>query len=99
MWSNSGTAIWHSYLLCHPDDIKSVLLDNNQNFRKGMIYEYLKPVCVGSEFVLMEAVLALATIAREYRLRPVPGQEIEPEALITLRPRGGLPMYIEPRGE
>ena len=56
-------------------------------------------MCVGSEFVLMEAVLALATIAREYRLRPVPGQEIEPEALITLRPRGGLPMYIEPRGE
>ena len=38
------TAIWYSYLLCNPDDIKWVLLDNNQNYRKGMIYEYLKPV-------------------------------------------------------
>ena len=56
-------------------------------------------MCIGNEFALMEGVLALATIAREYRLRPVPGQKVEPEALITLRPRGGLPMYVEQRNK
>ena len=36
--------MWNSYLLSHPDDIKRVLQDNNQNYRKGLIYQYLKPV-------------------------------------------------------
>jgi cytochrome P450 len=56
-------------------------------------------MCIGSEFALMEGVLALATIAGQYRLRPVPNHKVEPEPLITLRPKGGLPMYIEPRGK
>ena len=54
-------------------------------------------MCIGSEFALMEGVLALATIAREYRVRPVLGHRVEPEALITLRPRGGLPILVERR--
>jgi len=36
--------IWHSYLLSHPDDVRHVLQDNNQNYHKGFTYEYLKPV-------------------------------------------------------
>ncbi len=36
--------MWNSYLLSNPDDIKRVLQDNNQNYRKGLIYRYLKPV-------------------------------------------------------
>ena len=54
-------------------------------------------MCIGSEFAVMEGVLALATVAREYRLRALPGHKVEPEALITLRPRGGLPMFVERR--
>ena len=42
----------------------------------------------------MEAQLVLATIAQRYRLRLVPGHRVEPQALLTLRPRGGLPMML-----
>ena len=54
-------------------------------------------ICIGSEFALMEGVLTLAAVACEYRLLAVPGHDVEPEALITLRPRGGLPMFVERR--
>jgi cytochrome P450 len=54
-------------------------------------------MCIGSEFAMMEGVIALATIAQEFRLRPVPGHRVELEPLITLRPRGGLPMLLERR--
>ena len=36
--------IWYAYLVSHPDDIKHILQDNNQNYRKGFSYEVLKPV-------------------------------------------------------
>jgi len=47
--------------------------------------------CIGSEFALTEATLVVATIARRYRLELV-ARRIVPKPLITLRPRGGLPM-------
>lgn len=53
--------------------------------------------CIGNNFALMEAQIALATIAQRYRARPLPGRRVEPEPLITLRPRGGLPMLLERR--
>ncbi|HEX6796493.1 MAG TPA: cytochrome P450 [Ktedonobacterales bacterium] len=53
--------------------------------------------CIGNGFALMEAQIALATIAQRYRLRALPGRAIEPEPLITLRPHGGLPMLLERR--
>jgi cytochrome P450 len=54
-------------------------------------------LCIGSNFAMQEAQLLLATIARQYRLELVPGHNVVPEPLITLRPRGGLPMWIRPR--
>jgi cytochrome P450 len=54
-------------------------------------------ICIGSAFALMETRLVLATIAARWRLRLQPGARIEPEALITLAPRGGLPMISERR--
>jgi cytochrome P450 len=48
--------------------------------------------CIGSEFALTEATLVVATIMRRYRLELLPGRTIVPQPLITLRPRGGLPM-------
>jgi cytochrome P450 len=52
-------------------------------------------VCIGMGFALQEAVLILATVAQRYRLGLAPGQEVEPIGLITLRPKGGLPMSLE----
>jgi cytochrome P450 len=46
-------------------------------------------VCVGEQFAWMEGVLVLATILRRWRLRPAQPQPAL-DALITLRPRGGL---------
>lgn len=51
-------------------------------------------LCIGSNFAMMEAQLILATIAQRYRLRLVPGHQVEPQALLTLRPRHGLPMTL-----
>lgn len=53
--------------------------------------------CIGERFAWMEAVLLIATIAQEWRLRPVPGHAIELEPLASLRPRHGLPMRLERR--
>ncbi|WP_052341429.1 cytochrome P450 [Salinarimonas rosea] len=52
-------------------------------------------VCIGGRFSMMEAVLILVTIARRFRLAPVPGRETVPFPSITLRPKGGV--WVEPR--
>ncbi|QRG68483.1 cytochrome P450 [Brevibacillus choshinensis] len=56
-------------------------------------------VCIGNNFALMEAALLLATIAQRYRMRLAQAnQVVEPEPLVTLRPKNGLPMRLEKRG-
>jgi cytochrome P450 len=54
-------------------------------------------LCIGNHFAMMEAQLVLATIAQRYRLRMVPDHQVEPQALLTLRPRYGLPMTLVER--
>ncbi len=56
-----------------------------------------KRTCLGDKFAMLEAQLVLATVAQRYRLRLVPGQNPQPEAVGTLRPAGGMPMTLEPR--
>jgi enediyne biosynthesis protein E7 len=51
-------------------------------------------VCIGNQFALTEAQLILATILPRYQFRLLPGADVIPEPLITLRPRGGLLMTI-----
>jgi cytochrome P450 len=54
-------------------------------------------MCVGEPFAWMEGILLLATIARGWRLRLVPGHPVQARAVVTLRPRNGLPMVAERR--
>ncbi|MBI2069737.1 MAG: cytochrome P450 [Elusimicrobia bacterium] len=54
-------------------------------------------LCIGKDFAMMEAPLLLAAIAQRYCLDLVPGHPVEPEPLITLRPRYGLKMTLRPR--
>jgi cytochrome P450 len=54
-------------------------------------------ICIGAAFALAEATLILATIAQRYRLHLKPGFPVEPQGLITLRPRYGLRMLLERR--
>jgi enediyne biosynthesis protein E7 len=56
-------------------------------------------VCIGRAFALTEAALVLATILPRLDLAHVPGSPpVEPEALVTLRPRDGLVMRVQRRG-
>ena len=54
--------------------------------------------CIGESFAWMEGVLVLATLAQKWKLRLVPGQRVEPDPLITLRPKYGMRMLVEARG-
>lgn len=54
-------------------------------------------ICIGEQFAWTEALLVLATLAPRWRLALAPGARVEPEPIITLRPRGGLPMTLHPR--
>jgi cytochrome P450 len=51
-------------------------------------------ICIGMAFAMTEAVLILATIAQRYRLRLKAGHPVEPQGLITLRPRYGMRMNL-----
>jgi cytochrome P450 len=53
--------------------------------------------CIGESFACMEGVLLLATIAQKWKLSLVPGHRVEPEPLITLRPKYGMRMQVELR--
>lgn len=56
-----------------------------------------KRICIGAAFSLAEATVLLATLAQHFCLRLVPGHRVEPQGLITLRPRYGMQMLLTPR--
>jgi cytochrome P450 len=53
--------------------------------------------CIGEAFAWMEGVLILVTLAQKWKLQLVPGHPVEPQPLITLRPKFGMRMQIEQR--
>ena len=53
--------------------------------------------CIGESFAWMEGVLLLSALAQRWRFRLAPGARVEPQALITLRPRHGIRMIAEAR--
>jgi cytochrome P450 len=55
--------------------------------------------CIGNTFALVEGALILAAVVQRFRLRPPPAQSVHVEPLVTLRPKGGLPMTLERRAE
>lgn len=50
--------------------------------------------CIGTSFALTEAQIILAMVAQKYRLDLVSGHPVEPEPLITLRPKNGVKMNL-----
>jgi cytochrome P450 len=54
-------------------------------------------ICIGNGFAMAEAQVILAAIAQRYRLRLAGGHPVEPIGLITLRPKRGLWVTLEPR--
>lgn len=54
-------------------------------------------ICIGMKFAYMEAVAILATLVRALKFLPNPAHRVEPNIRITLRPEGGMPLYVEKR--
>lgn len=54
-------------------------------------------ICAGLAFGLTESILCLATLAQRFRVRVSTEAQVEPLCRLTLRPKGGLPVRIEPR--
>jgi enediyne biosynthesis protein E7 len=52
--------------------------------------------CVGSNLGLLEAVLVVAMMAREFRLTLASTRPVVPEPMLSLRLRGGLPVTVAP---
>lgn len=52
--------------------------------------------CVGIHFASVEGPLLLALIGRRYDLQ-LAQERVEPELMVTLRPKGGLHMTLQPR--
>jgi cytochrome P450 len=56
-------------------------------------------LCIGRDLALVEAVLVLATLLQDREVARPPGAaEPAVDALVTLRPRGGLPLVLRPAG-
>jgi cytochrome P450 len=53
--------------------------------------------CIGSRFGLMEVILVVTTIAQRYHLELASDHLIEPETLLTLRPRSAVSMRLMKR--
>jgi cytochrome P450 len=54
-------------------------------------------VCIGANFAMIEAVVIIATLVRAFRFETVPGHKARPIARLTLRPAGGIPLFIGAR--
>ena len=55
-------------------------------------------LCIGRDFALVEATLLLAALLRDRTVAHPPGAAApKVDALVTLRPRGGLPLLLAPR--
>lgn len=54
-------------------------------------------LCIGNNFALMEMALVLAILTQRFRVELEPDQQLVPDAMITLRPKGGLRVRVAPR--
>ncbi len=54
--------------------------------------------CIGNNFAMMESLIIIPAIAGRFRLRRASTEPVEEHALVTLRPRDGIQVYVERRG-
>lgn len=54
-------------------------------------------LCIGRDFALMEGQLLLAAMAQRYDLPVAPGQTVEKDVAVTMRPRHGLKVQLTRR--
>ncbi|WP_373515688.1 cytochrome P450 [Persicitalea sp.] len=73
---------------------------SEENSKNRPTYAYLPfgggpRLCIGNNFALMEMQLALATLLRDFDVALLtPDQLVEPEPMVTLRPKGGIRLGV-----
>jgi cytochrome P450 len=92
----------HTKLWNEPDrfDHTRFLGDGRKQWHR---YQYIPfgagpRTCVGARFAMAEALTILAVWLAEWRFAPVEGWRVETSGMVTLRPKGGLPLMLERRG-
>lgn len=53
--------------------------------------------CVGASFAMQTILIVLATVLPRFKFRLANAESVFPEARVTLRPAGGLPVFVTPR--
>ncbi len=91
----------HNFLWDDPDTFDPDRFSEEKNKSRDR-YLYLPfgagpRICIGMKFALMEAVTILGELVRKYKFSPDPDHEIIPTLNVTLRPKNGMPLYVETR--
>jgi cytochrome P450 len=53
-------------------------------------------VCIGNHYAVLQILMILSVVLRKYDFELVPGQTIEPRAMVILRPKQGIRMTFTP---
>lgn len=53
--------------------------------------------CIGASMAMLEIQLVLAQLLQRFRVKPVAGFKVVPEAVVTFKTRAGMPVTITPR--
>ncbi len=53
--------------------------------------------CIGAGMAMLEIQLVLAQLLQRFRVRPVAGHPVVPQAVVTLKSRFGMPVHVSPR--
>jgi cytochrome P450 len=105
----AGASVLMSPWIAHrdPDYFPNPLRFDPERWRNGAVsslprFTYFPfgggpRVCIGAAFAMTEMVLCLATIAQRLRFRLAGGARVVPHPSMTLRPRDGVMVIIEPR--
>jgi cytochrome P450 len=84
-----------------PDEFRPERWDNDlaRRLPRGAYFPFGDGprICIGNQFAMMETVLILATIAQGYRFEVAPGYRLSLMPSVTLRPRGGVRLVVQPR--
>ena len=53
-------------------------------------------MCIGNHYAVLQILMILSVVLRKYDFELVPGQAIEPRAMVILRPKQGIRMTFTP---